>query len=238
MEHLDKGPVQVREKVAGLERNVRASKVGVGESLASGSGHGVPVIDPVRATDSVRELEFMVRGERSEVLHLHVVALPDRGGSGRVAAVPRCRTTQKARVGIRRVVDPHNDTLPVVTVASSNISINGVVLGKVPSIHNGKFAPVPGGTGVDLALVGVTTSATGTAAVLKTTAASHQSLPGNYQSLVVDSPGVSGIINRSVWLAAMSNVQQWGKHLNSTADCATLQASSNRVERVMVHHCS
>lgn len=111
----------------------------------------------------------MIGRESCEVFDLHVVAPSGRVGGALVIAMTGCSAAQDARVVVRRVVDPDDDTLPVMAVPANNVAGDGLVLGEVPSVHDGEFAPMPGGAGVDLALVRVATSSAHVTGVLKTT---------------------------------------------------------------------
>ena len=161
--------VQVRNEVAVLERHVCTSEVGVLEGLLSCSRHAVPVADPVGASLGVGELKLMVGREAGKVFNLHVVASSVGVGGPLVGAMTGCSGAEDARVRICRVVEPDNDALPIVTVSASNVAGDRLVLGEVPGVHYGEPSPVPGGTGVDLSLVGITTSSARIAAILETT---------------------------------------------------------------------
>ena len=172
MKRLDEGLVQVSNEVVGPEGYVRISEELIGcKSVSSGWGHSIPVADRVEATGSVGELKLMVPGDAREVLSLYAVALSVRVAGFFVRAVARCSTAQDSGVGVCRVVDPNNDTLPVVTVAANNIAGTRLVLGEVPGVHDTELSPVPGGSGIDLALGSIATASADIAGVLETSTA-------------------------------------------------------------------
>lgn len=161
--------VEVAVEVVGPERHVGAAEeFGVGKHGLNVSRHTIPVADPVRPANGVRKLKLMIGGECSEVLDFHVVALTVGVGGTLVPAMGRCSSPKDARVGVRGVVDPDDDALPVVTVAACDVAGNRLIFGEVPGIHDGELAPVPGGASVDLAFVAVLAATAGIAGVLKT----------------------------------------------------------------------
>lgn len=115
----------------------------------------------------------MVGWEARKVLDLYIVALAIGVVGTLVRAVARCCTAEDTGVVIRGVVDPDDDALPVVTVAAGDVSGVGLVFWEVPGVHDGKFALVPGGTGVDLAFVAVTAAGANVAGILETSTAAH-----------------------------------------------------------------
>lgn len=168
-ECLDKCSIQVRKEVGRLERYIRTSEVGVCKRLPGSSGHAIPVADPVRTSDSVGELKLMVGRKAGKVFDFDVVTLSIGVGGTLIAAVARCSCAQNARVCIRRVIKPDDYTLPVMAMTARNISRDGLVLRKIPGVHNGKSSSVPGSASVDLSLVVISTSGARVAAILETT---------------------------------------------------------------------
>ena len=174
MEQLDESPVQVSKEGVGPERYVCTSEELRGcESTFSGSGHSIPVADRVDATGSVGELKLMVPGKARVVLNLQAVALSVRVVGFLVRAVAGCSTAQDTRVGVCGIVDPNNDTFPVVTVAANNIAGTRLVLGEVPGVHDTELSPVPGGSGIELALVSIPTASANIASILETSTAEN-----------------------------------------------------------------
>lgn len=172
---LDTSPVEVTEKAAVGKRNVGASEVGVGESSPGSCRHGVPVVDPVRTAGGLSKLKGMVERESSKVFDLDVVARPRRVGVGRVVSMSRSSSTNDARVSVGRVVKPDNNTLPVMTMATSHVSVDRLILGPVPGVHDSKPASMPGGSGIDLTFACVTATTTAGSRILKTPAVEEMS---------------------------------------------------------------
>ena len=100
----------------------------------------------------------MVKREPSEVFHFNIVALKIWSRCRRVTAVARCSGAENTRVGNGRVVEPDDDALPVVAVATHDVTRDWLVFGPVPCIHDSELASMPSCSSVGLALVGVATS--------------------------------------------------------------------------------
>lgn len=168
IEILDPSLVQVGEEIVGPEGYVCTSKgCSVLKGLFSRLRHSTPVANRIRTPDGVCELELVVCRESRKIFHQDVVASSVRVGAGLKRAVRGCSAAKHTRIGVGRVVNPDDYTFPIVTVAANDITGGWLILGEIPSVHDGEPAPVPGRSGIELTLVLVSTSCTDITCILK-----------------------------------------------------------------------
>jgi len=109
------------------------------------------------------------------------------------------------------VVDPDDDALPVVSVATIEATSTNLVLGKIPGIHNSKAPVVPGGASVGLTVCRGVAAAAGAARILKPSA------------------NLASRTHSRVGLASMSDVEI----RLVTTDCIAFSAAANAIWDVL-----
>lgn len=160
MRPLRPGVANVSAKVGVDERNIStAPRLIVGVAIwsidqtgASSGGHGSPVVNPVGTAWAGLELQLMVLTTAGEVLSHDIVAASLGALGLLVITVARCGGSVEGSSRRLVVVNEDDNVLPVVAMTTDEVAISRLVLGPVPSVHDGKFAVVHSSTGIGLAL--------------------------------------------------------------------------------------
>jgi len=150
-------------------RLIRITRWASYQTLLGSGSHNSPVVDPISTSGTSLELQFMVLAKAGEVLSHDIIATSLRVLGLLVVTVARCGSSVEGSPGRLIVIYEDNNVFPVVAMTADKVAISRLVLGPVPSVHNGKLAIMHGGTSICLTLTGILTATSLTTAVLEPT---------------------------------------------------------------------
>lgn len=109
----------------------------------------------------------MVLAQAGEVLSHDIIATSLRVLGLLVVAMARGGSSIEGSPRRLIVVYEDNHVFPVVAMAADEIAIGRLVLGPIPSVHDGKLAIMHGGTSICLAFTGILAATSLATAVLE-----------------------------------------------------------------------